>query len=157
MKDLKTKINDLSEKAKDLDELLNSLCEILKKEISHYDWVGFYFKNGDKKELKLKAFAGIPTDHEIIPFGKGICGQVAESNQNFLVPDVQAQDNYISCNINVKSEIVIPLFYKEENIGQIDIDSNTLNAFTEADEELLSYVNSKVAEKINSWKVYPIF
>jgi len=57
----------------------------------------------------------------------------------------------------VKSEIVIPLFYKEENIGQIDIDSNTLNAFTEADEELLSYVNSKVAEKINSWKVYPIF
>jgi GAF domain-containing protein len=157
MKDLKTKINDLSEKAKDLDELLNLLCEILKKEISHYDWVGFYFKNGDKKELKLKAFAGIPTDHEIIPFGKGICGQVAESNQNFLVPDVQAQDNYISCNINVKSEIVIPLFYKEENIGQIDIDSNTLNAFTEADEELLSYVNSKVAEKINSWKVYPIF
>jgi len=93
MKDLKTKINDLSEKAKDLDELLNLLCEILKKEISHYDWVGFYFKNGDKKELKLKAFAGIPTDHEIIPFGKGICGQVAESNQNFLVPDVQAQDN----------------------------------------------------------------
>jgi GAF domain-containing protein len=157
MKDLKTKINDLSEKAKDLDELLNLLCEISKKEISHYDWVGFYFKNGDKKELKLKAFAGIPTDHEIIPFGKGICGQVAESNQNFLVPDVQAQDNYISCNINVKSEIVIPLFYKEENIGQIDIDSNTLNAFTEADEELLSYVNSKVAEKINSWKVYPIF
>lgn len=157
LENLKHKIDEICEKSEDLNQLLNSLCEVLKKEVSHYDWVGFYFKNGNKKELKLKAFAGLPTDHEIIPFGKGICGQVAESNQNFVVADVNAQDNYISCNINVKSEIVIPLFYKEENIGQIDIDSNTLNAFTEADENLLVYVNQKVANKIKEWNTFPIF
>lgn len=125
---------------------LTRVCELLEQNISYYDWVGFYFKNGDKEELKLKSFAGEPTDHEIIPFGKGICGQVAVSNQNFVVPDVKAQDNYIACSINVKAEIVIPLFVNGENIGQIDIDSNTADPFSQEDEEFLQWVNAKVAE-----------
>ena len=157
MKKLYTQVDSLVETASSLENLLNTICETLKNNIDHYDWVGFYFKNGNRKELKLKAFAGLPTDHEIIPFGKGICGQVAESNSNFVVDDVNAQDNYISCNINVKSEIVIPLFYENENIGQIDIDSNTINAFTKKDEELLSYINEKVAKKIKELSAYPIF
>ncbi|MBT8281738.1 MAG: GAF domain-containing protein, partial [Muriicola sp.] len=82
------------------EEKLKELCRFLKEEIPHYDWVGFYFRNGEKKELKLGPYAGAPTDHEIIPFGKGICGQVALSNSNFVVPDVSAQDNYIACSIS---------------------------------------------------------
>lgn len=154
---IKHKIDEICANAEDTNHLLNTLCEYLKNEVEHYDWVGFYFKNGDKRELKLKAFAGLPTDHEIIPFGKGICGQVAESNQNFVVADVNAQDNYISCNINVKSEIVIPLFFEGENIGQIDIDSNTVNAFSEKDENLFTYVNAKVASKMKDWNAFPVF
>lgn len=128
------------------DIRLQQICELLKNTVPHYDWVGFYFKNGDKEELKLGPYAGEPTDHTIIPFGKGICGQVAVSNQNFVVPDVQAQDNYIACSLTVKSEIVVPLFLKGENIGQIDIDSNTPDPFTEEDERFLEFVNRKVAE-----------
>ena len=108
--------------------------------------MGFYFKNGTNQELKLAEFAGEPTEHTIIPFGKGICGQVAVSNQNFVVQDVSAQDNYISCGWKVKSEIVIPIFVNEENIGQIDIDSHTVNPFTENDEALLEFICKKVAE-----------
>ena len=81
----------------------------------------------------------------IIPFGKGICGQVALSNQNFVVPDVKAQDNYIACSISVKSEIVIPLFVNGINIGQIDVDSNTTDPFTDADERFLEFVCQSVA------------
>ena len=125
---------------------MQHICDVLRKEIDYYDWVGFYFKNGDKRELKLGPYAGEPTDHEIIPFGKGICGQVAESNENFVVPDVHAQDNYIACSLTVKSEIVVPLFKNGENIGQIDIDSNTPDPFTEADERFLEWVNQQVAE-----------
>jgi GAF domain-containing protein len=125
---------------------MKEICELLKTEIPHYNWVGFYFKNGDKEELKLGPFAGAPTDHTIIPFGKGICGQVAVSNENFVVPDVQAQDNYIACSIEVKSEIVVPLFVSGENIGQIDIDSNTPDPFTEEDERFLEFVNAGVAK-----------
>lgn len=129
-----------------VDQRLAEVCELLKAEIPYYTWVGFYFKNGDKEELKLGPYAGEPTDHTIIPFGKGICGQVAVSNQNFVVPDVKAQDNYIACSIHVKAEIVVPLFKNGENIGQIDIDSNTPDPFTEKDERFLEFVNEKVAE-----------
>ncbi|ASV30671.1 GAF domain-containing protein [Maribacter cobaltidurans] len=125
---------------------LQEICELLKESIDHYDWVGFYFRNGDKEELKLGPYAGAPTDHTIIPFGKGICGQVAVSNQNFVVPDVKGQDNYIACSITVKSEIVVPLFVNGENIGQIDIDSNTLDPFTEEDERFLEFINSEVSK-----------
>ncbi|MEL0457306.1 GAF domain-containing protein [Flavobacteriaceae bacterium SZ-1-7] len=134
-----------SNSKKTVDERLLAICALLEKHVDHYNWVGFYFRNGDKEELKLGPYVGAPTDHTIIPFGKGICGQVAVSNQNFVVPDVAAQDNYIACSITVKSEIVIPIFLNGENIGQIDIDSNTLDPFTEADERFLEFVCAEVS------------
>jgi len=143
--DLKPKITELVKESTATEDTLLNLCTLLKSEVSYYDWVGFYFKNGDKKELKLGPYAGAPTDHTIIPFGKGICGQVAVSNQNFVVPDVKAQDNYIACSISVKSEIVVPIFVDGKNVGQIDIDSNTLDPFTKNDEDFLEFVCANVA------------
>lgn len=131
---------------KSVDTRLGEICELLRSNVTHYDWVGFYFKNGDKEELKLGPYSGAPTDHTIIPFGKGICGQVALSNENFVVPDVSAQDNYIACSITVKSEIVVPLFVNGENVGQIDIDSNTPDPFMEEDERFLEFINREVAK-----------
>ena len=136
----------LKNKDETVNTRLQAVCELLKTEVPHYDWVGFYFRNGKKEELKLGPYAGAPTDHTIIPFGKGICGQVAVSNANFVVPDVAAQDNYIACSITVKAEIVVPLFVDGENIGQIDIDSNTPDPFTEADERFLEFVNLEVSK-----------
>lgn len=144
---LKPKVTSiLLKKEKSIETRLTEVCQLLKDSITYYNWVGFYFKNGDKDELKLGPYVGAPTDHTIIPFGKGICGQVAVSNENFVVPDVAAQDNYIACSITVKSEIVVPLFKDGKNIGQIDIDSNTPDPFTEEDERFLEFVNEKVAE-----------
>lgn len=133
-------LNNLS-----VETRLTQICKLLQTSLDHYDWVGFYFANHEEKTLHLKAYAGEETDHTVIPFGKGICGQVAVSNQNFIVEDVKSQDNYIACSINVKSEIVIPLFKDGKNMGQIDIDSNTANAFTNKDERFLEWVNEQVA------------
>ena len=145
---LKIKVQDILSKDKSVDNRLHEICELLEANIDYYNWVGFYFKNGDKDELKLGPYVGEPTDHVIIPFGKGICGQVAVSNENFIVPDVAAQDNYIACSITVKAEIVIPIFVDGKNIGQIDIDSNTADPFTEEDERFLEFVCFEVAEMI---------
>jgi GAF domain-containing protein len=146
-KTLKSEITAITKNEKlDVSSRLQSICDLLKKNVAHYDWVGFYFRNGDKEELKLGPYAGAPTDHTIIPFGKGICGQVALSNQNFVVPDVTAQDNYIACSITVKAEIVVPVFVNGLNIGQIDIDSNTPDPFTEEDERFLEFVSAEVAK-----------
>ena len=143
---LKQEIINILDNNTTLEIKLQAICNHLMYSIDHYDWVGFYFKNGNKKELKLAQFAGEPTEHTIIPFGKGICGQVAVSNQNFVVQDVAEQDNYISCGWQVKSEIVIPIFVNDENIGQIDIDSHTKNPFTEKDVALLEFVCERVAK-----------
>lgn len=133
-----------------VNERLLAICNLLEAHIDYYNWVGFYFKNGNKNELKLGPYVGEATDHKIIPFGKGICGQVAVSNENFVVPDVAAQDNYIACSITVKAEIVIPIFVNGQNIGQIDIDSNTPDPFTNADERFLEYVCEKVSKIIDT-------
>jgi L-methionine (R)-S-oxide reductase len=143
---IKKSVNGIIESNTSASEKLQNICNYLKQEIDYFHWVGFYFKNGNKNELKLAEFAGEPTEHIIIPFGKGICGQVAISNKNFIVPDVSAQENYISCGWKVKSEIVIPIFVKGENIGQIDIDSHIVNPFSKDDEILLEYVCEKVSE-----------
>jgi L-methionine (R)-S-oxide reductase len=142
---LKPKISNLVSNSNVLDETLQAICDLLKVSVCHYDWVGFYFRNGEKKELKIGPYAGAHTDHTIIPFGKGICGQVAVSNETFVVADVNSQDNYIACSINVKSEIVVPLFVNNKNVGQIDIDSNTIDPFTQADERFLEFVCRSVA------------
>ena len=127
----------LQDKTKAFDARLQQTCNLLHDRLNNYTWVGFYFANTKQKTLNLGPYCGAPTDHTCIPFGKGICGQVAISNQNFMVPDVKYQDNYISCSVEVKSELVVPLFFEENNIGQIDIDSDKINPFTIEDELLL--------------------
>jgi L-methionine (R)-S-oxide reductase len=128
------------------DEKLLAVCQLLKDNIDYYNWVGFYFANQETKTLHLGPYVGAETDHTVIPFGKGICGQVAISNDNFVVPDVAAQDNYIACSFTVKSEVVVPLFVDGQNIGQIDIDSHVLDPFTEHDERFLEFVNQEIAK-----------
>lgn len=150
LQELKPKIKSIiSQKNLSTDQCLLEICELLETNIHYYNWVGFYFKNGNKDELKLGPYVGEPTDHTIIPFGKGICGQVAVSNKNFVVPDVAAQNNYIACSITVKAEIVIPIFVNDENVGQIDIDSNTPDPFTDADERFLEFVCKEVTKLIS--------
>ena len=147
LKTLEPKVTEIvSNSNETVEKRLLQICELLEAHVDYYNWVGFYFKNGDKNELKLGPYVGDPTDHTIIPFGKGICGQVAVSNKNFVVPDVAAQDNYIACSITVKAEIVIPIFVNGENIGQIDIDSNTPDPFTQDDERFLEFVCQKVSK-----------
>ena len=129
-----------------LQDALQLVCEYLQRNITGYDWVGFYFH--DNNHLILKSYYGLKTEHTKIPFGKGICGQTAKSNKHIIVDDVKKEDNYISCNINVKSEIVVPLFVNNKNIGQIDIDSNTPSRFTIEDLEFLKNINILISNKI---------
>jgi len=56
---LKEKVTVItSESNKSVDAKLKEICILLKESIPYYDWVGFYFKNGDKNELKLGPYAG---------------------------------------------------------------------------------------------------
>lgn len=146
MVELKKRLSTILDSPQDTNVKLLKICQVLDKEISYYNWTGFYFKNGDKDELALGPYVGAVTDHVIIPYGKGICGQVAVSGETFVVPDIHAQDNYLSCSIDTKAEIVVPIFKNGENIGQIDIDSHSIDPFTKEDEEMLKWLCDEVAK-----------
>ncbi|WP_297984392.1 GAF domain-containing protein [uncultured Chryseobacterium sp.] len=147
MTDLKKRLSTIIESPEnDTKVKLQKICHLLDQEIPYFNWTGFYFRNGDKEELILGPYVGAETDHTVIPFGKGICGQVAVSNETFVVPDVHEQDNYLSCSIDTKAEIVVPIIKDGKNIGQIDIDSHHLNPFTEEDRELLEWLCKEIAE-----------
>jgi len=144
---LKPKVTEIALNTNEsVEKRLHLICELLEANVIYNNWFGFYFRNGDKEELKLGPYVGGPTDHTIIPFGKGICGQVAVNNENFVAPDVHVQDNYLACSITVKAEIVVPIFVNRKNIGQIDIDSSTIYPFTKDDERFLEFVCSQVSK-----------
>ncbi|OWK97316.1 histidine kinase [Kaistella haifensis DSM 19056] len=147
MSEIKKRLSSILESpTQNTEDKLQKICQLLDQEISYFNWTGFYFKNGDKEELILGPYVGAETDHTIIPFGKGICGQVAVSNETFVVPDVHNQDNYLSCSIDTKAEIVVPIIKNGENIGQIDIDSHTLDPFTAEDREMLEWLCDEIAK-----------
>ncbi len=134
------------ETSSSFEESLKWICNLLKKRVEKYHWVGYYMNDEKNKRLVLKCFSGKPTSHKIIPYGKGVCGQVANKKNTIIVDDVESEENYISCNIDVKSEIVVPLFLNNIIMGQIDIDSNFPSAFNSHDELFLIEINSLVSK-----------
>ncbi len=122
------------------EDLLLRICELLKQNVYHYDWVGFYILDQEQNELVLGPFVGKPTQHTHIAVGKGICGQVAESARTMVVQDVTQVENYISCGLEVQSEIVVPILKNGKFVAELDIDSHSPAPFTNKDNEFLSAI-----------------
>ncbi|HKJ33208.1 MAG TPA: GAF domain-containing protein [Balneolales bacterium] len=129
------------------DQSLQKISQLLKDEVPAYDWVGFYLAdpNADR-ELVLGPYVGEPTDHVRIPFGRGICGQAAETLKTFVVDDVSAEENYLACSVNVKSEVVVPIMKDDTFIGELDIDSHVKSGIGEYDRKILEEICNIVTE-----------
>jgi len=122
------------------NDKLSAVCELLRKNVKHYNWVGFYIADNSTRKLSLEHFSGEPTEHTKIDFGEGICGQSAQTKNIFVVQDVSKETNYLSCSPNVKSEIVLPIFKNEQIVGELDIDSHFISPFTDEDKIFLEKV-----------------
>ena len=140
------KFLEIKSKNENRDQLLILTTALLRSEISHYDWVGFYMLDSAEKILVLGPYSGKPTEHTHIPVGKGICGQVADSKQSMIVQDVTQQDNYIACSLDVQSEIVVPILKDGNFVAEIDIDSHAYAPFSEEDEQFLMAISRELAE-----------
>jgi len=128
------------------DEKLQAICELLDEEIDVFNWTGFYLASDEEeKMLLLGPYVGEPTDHTKIQYGKGICGQAAETLETFVVQDVNEADNYLACSIHVQSEIVVPIIKGDEFVGELDIDSHTKGAISEELKELCENICKKIS------------
>jgi L-methionine (R)-S-oxide reductase len=144
---LTKRIDETLKSKKSRDDKLKTVCKLLKENVPHYNWVGFYLTDKKKpNELVLGPFEGEPTEHIRIAFGKGICGQAAKLEKTFLAQDVSRETNYLSCNANVKSEIVLPIFKNRRIAGELDIDSHALSPFTKEDETFLKKIADMTSE-----------
>ncbi len=129
---------------------LQRICDHLREAVAHYDWVGYYLALPRERVLLLGPFSGEPTEHTRIPYGKGICGQAAERDDVFVVPDVSSQSNYLACSVATRAEIVLPVRHGGEFVGELDIDSHTRDPFSPADDRLLSEVVKITAPLVSS-------
>jgi L-methionine (R)-S-oxide reductase len=120
---------------------LLEICTLLHDNVPHYNWVGFYLVDPPgSRWLVLGPFVGAPTEHTRIPFSRGVCGQAADRRETVVVDDVSQEGNYLSCSVDVRSEIVLPLIGDGTIHGELDIDSHTPAAFTEPDRVFLQRV-----------------
>jgi GAF domain-containing protein len=108
-----------------------NLSALLFQELTDISWVGFYFLDG--KTLMLGPFQGKPACVSV-PMGKGVCGTAAASGQTMRVADVETFDGHIVCDVQARSELVIPLFKHGELLGVLDVDSARLDRFSDEDE-----------------------
>lgn len=101
-------------------------------------WTGFYFAKG--KELVLGPFQG-PVACTRIEFDRGVCGKTWAGKKTTIVPDVHLFPGHIACNAVSNSEIVLPIFNKENEVAMVlDIDSEHVNTFDETDQSYLEKI-----------------
>ncbi len=139
---MNTLIESLKEKIAE-EPSFEQACEITVRElrhlVPHFNWVGIYMRKG--KELVLTAWNGPEaTQHVRIPVGQGICGLAARTGKTVVVGDVNADPRYLACFPQTRSEIVAPIYAGDEVVGEIDIDSDSIDAFVDDDRNLLEDV-----------------
>lgn len=130
------------------DALLRQAVRRIAKSDPRFDWVGVYLLNDGGDELWLHNYVGSPTEHAKIPVGTGVCGTAVAEKANLIVDDVSKVENYLACDPDVQSEMVVLIRAGDEIFGQIDLDSSDEAAFTEDDEAAIAGVADKLAEQL---------
>lgn len=122
--------------------ILANVSALLKERFPYYSWVGFYLSNGEY--LYLGPFQG-KVACEKIHFNKGVCGTSFSKQETLIVEDVHTFEGHIACDSGSNSEIVVPLFNKEDKIiGVLDVDSYRFGAFDKVDQHYLETLIQKL-------------
>ncbi len=127
------------------EEVLEEVVRRVHEAHPSWDWSGIYLLVGDTLVLGP---ATAPADHSRIGIGEGVCGTAVSENRNQVVEDVREVENYLACSIHTRSEIVVLIRDGGKIVGQFDIDSDTVGAFTGEDERLLDELAELVAPRV---------
>ena len=128
-KEIIPQIDALVAGERDITVNLANIAAVLKEAFGFF-WVGFYLKKGE--QLVLGPFQG-PLACTRIGFDQGVCGHAYTTRQTTIVPNVDEFPGHIACSTAARSEIVVPIFDDAEVFGVLDVDSDKLADFSEAD------------------------
>jgi L-methionine (R)-S-oxide reductase len=116
--------------ADSLLSLQKTIVESMAHRLPHFSWTGFYMLDlKDPQMLFVGPYVGAPTPHVRIPVSQGICGAAVAAGKTVIVDDVATDPRYLSCSIQTKSEIVVPIYVRGRIVGEIDVDSHNPAAF----------------------------
>ena len=146
-KDLRTEAEGLVASEAPDEEVLGGVVRLVHDAHPSWDWSGIYLMKGGLLVLGPKT---APADHDRFEVGEGVCGTAVAENSNQVIEDVREVDNYLACSINTRSEIVVLIRHRGEIVGQFDIDSDKVGAFTLEDEALLGELAEVVAPRVAS-------
>lgn len=138
-------IKNLLNKEDNLITNLSNFTAALKQTFSKISWVGFYLFDGEK--LYLGPFQGKVACTEI-KIGSGVCGTSAQKRETLIVPDVDKFPGHIACDVESKSEIVVPIIKDNKLLGVLDLDSADYNSFDETDKKYLTQLVNYLSKEI---------
>lgn len=129
------------------DEVLNEVVRRIHEAHPSWDWSGIYLLTGDVLVLGPRT---APADHSRIGIGEGVCGTAVSEDRNQIVEDVREVENYLACSLHTRSEIVVLIRDDDKIVGEFDIDSDTVGAFTHEDEALLEEMGTLISARVAS-------
>jgi len=139
-----------------LDELLGRIAELVRRLID-YQMFSILLVDPSGETLQhrfsLRFNENIHLKHEI-PLGRGLIGAAAQSKEAVLVPDVSKDARYIQANPETKSELAIPLIYKNKVVGVLDLEHTRRGFFTEEHKRTLTTLAAQIAIAIENARLY---
>jgi GAF domain-containing protein len=129
------------------EEALTGVVRLVHDAHPSWDWSGIYLLRGGVLVLGPST---APADHDRIEVGEGVCGTAVAEDSNQVVEDVREVENYLACSIHTRSEIVVLIRSEGRIVGQFDVDSDTVGAFSAEDERLLDELAGLVAPRVAS-------
>jgi len=146
-KDLGSEVGALVASDAPDEEVLNEVVRRVHEAHPVWDWSGIYLLVGDTLVLGPRT---APVDHSRIAIGEGVCGTAVSEDRNQVVEDVREVENYLACSIHTRSELVVLIRNQGKIVGEFDIDSDTVGAFTQKDEALLEEMGLLISGRVAS-------
>jgi sigma-B regulation protein RsbU (phosphoserine phosphatase) len=138
------------------DELLGRIAELLRRLIDYQMFsILLLDSTGEKLQhrFSLRFNENIQLKHEI-PLGRGLVGYAAQTKQAVLVPDVSKDPRYIEANPETRSELVVPLIYKDKVIGILDLEHTRRGFFTDDHKRTITTLAAQIAIAIENARLY---
>ena len=139
-----------------LDQLLQRIADLVSRLID-YQMFSILLLDATGQKLQhrfaVRFHENIQLKHDI-PLGRGVVGYAAQQKQAVLVPDVSRDPRYIPLNPETRSELVVPLIYKNKVIGVLDLEHTRRGFFNEDHKRTITTLAAQIAIAIENAQLY---
>ena len=139
-----------------VDELLKHIGELLSRLIDYQMFSILLLDSSGQKlqhHFSLRFQENIHLKHDI-PLDQGLVGYAAMHRVAVLVPDVSKDSRYIKLNDETKSELAVPLIYKGNVIGVLDLEHTKRGFFTEDHKKTVTTLEAQIAIALENARLY---